>query len=482
MPLTKKGVDRGQHIRPLSSNLVNTENLPESYTMSHQITGTDPSLRYGASQQTGYTRSLGVGQQAARTPKQQQPPPHATDPTVVSERQVAIRQVGVQPAEWCPRCGMAVEEQEYPATQGEQALPENSFSTNDETEATKARDERDNRARNEPLAYGHDNRLGGKDRTTGHSQQPYGDAFTTSNTSRHTGDSKRYRTERDNIEEQLRQVQAKNREYEAIIRKLEADVGKAQDKVDRTKRSAHQMQTTLDNKELFLGPQSSDDEVKARFSALLTSIKTWSINFSGQGASKFALESLPAYQRVAPLSSQIEYLEKTITTSKKQKRLFVRGWVAFIMSHHLFRTLDLMGDMGSDLWLENAFAQNFACLENRLWLADRKTISYRAFNDWRAFTVELFTKLDAPPGPLTRHPQANAAIDEAADAVFSIVEPWCNTNDSNVINDYKERLCDIFADAVRFAQFLRRQRALWSIKFPTRQKLAQHFREGTIDF
>jgi hypothetical protein len=51
-------------------------------------------------------------------------------------------------------------------------------------------------------------------------------------------------------------------------------MSKAEEKVERTKRFAHQMQTTLDNKELLLGLQSSDDEVKAGFSALLTEIKT----------------------------------------------------------------------------------------------------------------------------------------------------------------------------------------------------------------
>jgi hypothetical protein len=102
---------------------------------------------------------------------------------------------------------------------------------------------------------------------------------------------------------------------------------------------------------------------------------------------------------------------------------------------------------------------------------DRSTISYRAFNDWRGFTIQLLTKLDGPLGPLTRHPQANSAIDSAVDSVFSIVEPWCNTQDPQIINEYRERLCGIFAEAVRFAQFLRRQRALWSVKFLTRKNL-----------
>ncbi|KAF2643574.1 hypothetical protein P280DRAFT_256134 [Massarina eburnea CBS 473.64] len=49
--------------------------------------------------------------------------------------------------------------------------------------------------------------------------------------------------------------------------------------------------------------------------------------------------------------------------------------------------------------------------------------------------------------------------------------PWCTTNDPKAIADYRNRLYDIFNEAVRFAQFLRRQRALWSVRFPMRKKL-----------
>jgi hypothetical protein len=58
-----------------------------------------------------------------------------------------------------------------------------------------------------------------------------------------------------------------------------------------------------------------------------------------------------------------------VGASKKSKLLFVRGWTAFLMTSRVFRTLNLMGDLGTDLWLETSFAQKLACVENKLWEA-----------------------------------------------------------------------------------------------------------------
>ncbi|KAF2870467.1 hypothetical protein BDV95DRAFT_61165 [Massariosphaeria phaeospora] len=103
--------------------------------------------------------------------------------------------------------------------------------------------------------------------------------------------------------------------------------------------------------------------------------------------------------------------------------------------------------------------------------ADRKAVSYRAFNDWRAFTAELLTKADTHPASLRDHPHASPAIFDAAQHVMDVVAPWSNSHDPKTLKGAQNQLCIIFDEAVRFAQFLRRQRALWSIRFPSRKKL-----------
>jgi len=50
-----------------------------------------------------------------------------------------------------------------------------------------------------------------------------------------------------------------------------------------------------------------------------------------------------------------------------------------------------------------------------------------------------------------------------AKAIMDIVYPWCN---SDTAEQTLEGLCTIFLDSIKVAQFLRRQRACWSVRFP----------------
>jgi hypothetical protein len=126
------------------------------------------------------------------------------------------------------------------------------------------------------------------------------------------------------------------------------------------------MQSTMDNRELFLGEQAHDDDVCGKFSGLIAAIKTWSIRFNGGEGKSFHADAFPEYQRVAPLCPQIQHLD-SIATDKKRKRLFVRGWTAYVMSKSLFRTFDPPGVVGTDVWLDEKLAYGFERVENNLW-------------------------------------------------------------------------------------------------------------------
>lgn len=82
-------------------------------------------------------------------------------------------------------------------------------------------------------------------------------------------------------------------------------------------------------------------------------------------------------------------------------------------------------------------------------------------NDWRAFTAELLSKL----GP--NEQQMTNVYDFArvhAKDIMDLMAPW---GDPKAISENYDALVAIFVDATKLAQFLRRQRACWSVRFPT---------------
>ncbi|KAH7081491.1 hypothetical protein BKA63DRAFT_210163 [Paraphoma chrysanthemicola] len=281
----------------------------------------------------------------------------------------------------------------------------------------------------------------------------------------------RYREEAKKWKKLALTFEDENITFREVIEKLKDDVEKEQARVEHTKRSANKMQTTMDNRELFLGDQAHDDNICGSFSGLMTAIKTWSQRFSGGKGDSFKEEEFADYQRVMPLCTVLRDLEG-VTSQKKRKRLFVRGWTAYIMSQSLFRTFDIMGVIGTDVWLEKGLAEDFSYMEKALWYSERKVISYRSFNDWRAFTAELLTKAVATDSLHEKSDdRARRIVREAVSDVMDVVRPWHVTGDPEDVRADEDQLYRIFRDAAQFAQLLRRQRALWSIRFASRPRL-----------
>ncbi|KAF1830152.1 hypothetical protein BDW02DRAFT_583095 [Decorospora gaudefroyi] len=293
-------------------------------------------------------------------------------------------------------------------------------------------------------------------------------------------DRERYKRERNEWKRSCGEYEEAYKQCLSVNNQLSENLAKEQDRVDRTKRSADLLEAAMDNKDVFLGAQArNDDEVRGRFGSILSSIKTWSNNFNVGRGHSFKEEMLPEYQRVAPLCTKLQILEQTVM-DKKRKRLFVRGWAAYIMSKTLFRTLDALGDLGKDVWMEKGVADTFARLENELWFSDRKQITHRAFNDWRAFTADLVSKTLSSQKAVSEN--AGQAIQNGLEAVMAVVTPWCVTSDHEALRSHQDRLYKIFAEAVQLAQFLRCQRALWSIRFPSRPILPGLQETGPLMF
>ncbi|KAJ4993515.1 hypothetical protein SVAN01_01063 [Stagonosporopsis vannaccii] len=232
-----------------------------------------------------------------------------------------------------------------------------------------------------------------------------------------------------------------------------------------------QMQSTLDNKDSFLGTQINDEDLQRRFNTLMIEIKTWSGRFNDGTTSPFRLDRLSEYQCVLPRCVDLRHLDK-ITADKKRKRLFVRGWAAYIMCTRLFRDLESTSarDLGGDVWLEKALAGDFKNLEDRFWRTDRKIIPHKTFNDWRALTAELLIKaLDNTNEELNI--QVQAAITGALSEVMELVETWHAPVPGTDPKVDEDKLRGTFVRAVQLARDLRRQRALWSVRFPSRPEI-----------
>lgn len=113
--------------------------------------------------------------------------------------------------------------------------------------------------------------------------------------------------------------------------------------------------------------------------------------------------------------------------------------------------------------------------------SDRKLITQRAFNDWRAFTADLLSKTSS--GNTDKSVDSmQKAVQDAVNEVMDLVTPWCVTGDHDALRGYADRLQKIFTEAVQLAQFLRRQRALWSIRFPLRPSLPDIPETGPLMF
>lgn len=186
-------------------------------------------------------------------------------------------------------------------------------------------------------------------------------------------DRDRYRSERNQAREKCDELQLMLTQREQGIRLLQDQLNKVHRDHERIKESANLMQEAMDNKELFLGPQSTDEDVRMRFGSLNSSIKTWSANFMTEPviAPQFNPDSLSSFLDIAPLCREIVHLESLIS-NRKVRRLFIRGWTSYVVSNLIFKTLPdhaHPGSDGLDLWLGEAERNSLNTLERPLFYA-----------------------------------------------------------------------------------------------------------------
>ena len=182
---------------------------------------------------------------------------------------------------------------------------------------------------------------------------------------------KRYRSERDDVRQKYGQLNIKydqlKIEHTQAINRFQAERQREREELERVERSAHHLQTVLDNREFFLGPQISDENVRAQFNSIFSQIKTWSRHFTHGSVDTLRMgdDLLRKYQTVLPSCKESSDVLQVVA-AKKERRLLVRGWAAFIACKDILTIHPSGNANGIDLWLDRATAESFRSLQQRL--------------------------------------------------------------------------------------------------------------------
>ncbi len=176
---------------------------------------------------------------------------------------------------------------------------------------------------------------------------------------------------RKHIAEQEERAISQQKRIDLLQHSLEDERQNFKQKTDR-------MQLVLDQKELYVGIQGSDDDIFSKFTQVLGQIKTWSHNYFGTALDVDLTEAPPELLdelgTVAPNCRNLQQL----FLSRKMRIMVFRGWVAQIVTREVFRTLpdsDHPGSHGKDWWMEGRIAKSVYRIENYLHFASSKSLS-----------------------------------------------------------------------------------------------------------
>ena len=172
-------------------------------------------------------------------------------------------------------------------------------------------------------------------------------------------------------ERTLQQLQAQNDQQARLISKLRSDIEKEVEKGREIKQSADKMAYSMENKELLIGRQDSDEDIYSHFRSLIGQIKTWSVPFAQihQEARAYSEKTIEEFRKVSPGVSDFQrFLQKP-----KNLRLLVRGYVGLAIAENLFRTIPYASDPGEDVWMDRELAHSFASIENSLFHSSKKS-------------------------------------------------------------------------------------------------------------
>ncbi|KAM0795799.1 hypothetical protein BDR22DRAFT_893781 [Usnea florida] len=226
------------------------------------------------------------------------------------------------------------------------------------------------------------------------------------------------------------------------------------------------LQKELDDHGLDHGPQLEDQEAKNRVRDVLVSLREWSEKFGNRQPDSHGTVSEDVVRIIAPGVYSDNLDQGTVSAIGVSRQLFLRGWTAYNMCSLIFGQNQHDSDDGvitQDLWLKNSTSQSYSLIE-RLFKDTLPTerISARTFHNWRALTANLLAKTAAIEHNDTGRAQVEAKVEE----LLGSIRPLCPPD----IAPARKELQKIFQEAIEVAKVLRQQRAVWILRFPTRDR------------
>ncbi|KAF8420974.1 hypothetical protein EV426DRAFT_718953 [Tirmania nivea] len=273
---------------------------------------------------------------------------------------------------------------------------------------------------------------------------------------------KRVTHERDNILSHFRAEQGKDAQR---INELESQVRKEQNEKLNHQRRVDIIAAQLDNKELFLGLQMSDSSILGMWYSLWPQVKSWSASFSSEEPiDKKVLKRREDWfrilTRIAPGDPELGRLDK-----RKTRREFVQAIVGYTLAEVIF--LRLPNDGSSSAKGETQYApvqttEHCVAINNleRALCQAQSTISPRELNDWRAFTVSLFSRIES-----NLQDRTYAVATQYASNLMRMISGWAKPTASQ--EALERGLIVVLQKALELATEIRKQRACWSVELPS---------------
>ncbi|RPB21851.1 hypothetical protein L211DRAFT_408532 [Terfezia boudieri ATCC MYA-4762] len=254
------------------------------------------------------------------------------------------------------------------------------------------------------------------------------------------------------------------REKERLSAENSRQVVELQEYVKRLDRLA----VVVENKQLYVGPQESDQKLINDFEEIFRLVKRFSLSFlTDHQVSKQELKNSNFHELLQGIvtGSECGYIQ--LLGTKKTRRLLVQGIIAYKLAHSVFRLLT--NDPGTppaalDTWSKrNAVAIDG--IEQTLW-EGQPEITARELNDWRALTISLLSRAENNISETTTPGQTFGAniVATIIDEVMGWIAEWAKPQE--VYEELQDQLQYILQAAVDLSLQFRKQRAWWFVKLP----------------
>jgi hypothetical protein len=223
--------------------------------------------------------------------------------------------------------------------------------------------------------------------------------------------------------------------------------------------------------------QEADQSIRMGFEDLHARLKTWSTSFATEHEiEEFKPNLRQIIEALMPDARNRDELERLVA-DRRSRRHLVEAVVSFVMFSRLFEGFgneDGASSLSVDLWMSSERASSVHFIEATLkesgecpllpfcqsicssddpMSVDRKLISLRELNEWRALSIALLSR--ACTSVLTKHREEDESR-HLADHIMGLLDGWYPAEQLNRIH---KRLASLIKACIALSRLLRQQRA-----------------------